>query len=413
MADVKKKEVRTPLKKTTAEFMLIGEVKINDFTFKIDQESTASDWVKNVLNLGVDCGNGNIIYAGLDGGYGSERENVLNVHGIKENDKKKKQDDWDNKFTIAWEDRLDETILETIGEMCFIKIGIEKQVKDKQVKDKKETTYIKKFLSAYDAVAYVQECLKDGMVVNVKGDLKYSIYNGSSQVKKEIKSIFLSKVEDPSKYKATFTQTICVDKDSVGKLDKDKAVFPITARVIDYTKLYNDKLVKSSIGFFQTFELEVDKVKPENTKNILDKLYRPKKNIDEITVEGELIEGNATVAVTEKDLPEDIRDLISMGVFSLEDALSKLVINGPKEKRMIIKRPLIKMVGKEDEDKKPIIVRTLDKYKESDFFFDFMIEEEEKEEEDEELNIDEDVVVDEEELDLDDTSWMAALGDEE
>jgi len=71
-----------------------------------------------------------------------------------------------------------------------------------------------------------------GTVINVKGGFKYTTYNDTVQVKKEIKSIFLSKVDDATKYKATFTQAILLDKNSVGKLDKEKAVYPIYARVV-------------------------------------------------------------------------------------------------------------------------------------------------------------------------------------
>ena len=37
-------------------FMLIGEAKVNDYTYKLDEKSEKSDWVYNSLNLGVYCG---------------------------------------------------------------------------------------------------------------------------------------------------------------------------------------------------------------------------------------------------------------------------------------------------------------------------------------------------------------------
>ena len=83
-----KKEEQLGLKKGKAQFMLIGEAKVNDYTFTMDKESTKSDWVWNQMNLGVDCGNGNVIYSDMMGGYGSERDNVVYVHGVKEVDGK-------------------------------------------------------------------------------------------------------------------------------------------------------------------------------------------------------------------------------------------------------------------------------------------------------------------------------------
>ena len=391
-----KKEDKKPLKKGQSSFQLIGEAKLSDFTFKMDETTTKSDWVWNKLNLGVDCGGGNVVYADLMGGYGSERDNILYVHGVKKNDKDKDVDDYKNQFTIAWEDRFDEEILETIGNQCFITVGLEKDIKEK--------TFAKTFLSPYDAIEYIQEHLKNGMVVNIKGDYVYKTYQDSTQAVKEITSIFLSKVDDPSKYKAVFTQTILLDKDSVGKLDKEKSIYPIYAKVVDYVKEYDGKLVKQNIAFDKIFELEVDKIKPENTKKFLDKVLKVKKDITEVTIEGDIIEGQSLVNITEADIPADIMELIDMGAYTMEDAINKLAVGGSKEKKMVIRRPAIKMVG-EDDNKKPIILKTEGQYKDDDLLFDFMIKKEESEESDAENN-------EEEEKDEEDLSWMDALDEE-
>ncbi len=355
-----KKEEKIPLKKGKAQFMLIGEAKVNDYTFTLDKESDKSDWVYNVMNLGIDCGNGNIIYSDMMGGYGAERDNVLYVHGITEKDGKK-TDDYENRFTIDWADRFDETILESIGEGCFIKVGIEKDSKDK--------TFTKKFLSAYDAIEYAQQHLETGTVINAKGNLKYQPYNDMITTKKELTSIFLSKA-NPEDYKAVFTQTLLVDGDAIGKVDKEKAVFPISAYVVDYVGKYNGKDVKSSVAFTKTFELEIDKSKPENTKKLIQKMFTPSKKglLVEVTVEGALLEGASVVNITLDDVPEDIRELIELNVLTEEEAINKCAIGGNKEKRMIIKKPLITFVG-EGEDKVPVLAINKDKYKETDLIF--------------------------------------------
>ena len=123
----KTKEI-TPIKKGVSQFNLIGKAKVSDFTFKIDVASgkEGSDWIYNQMNLGVDCGENGTIYADLMSGYGSERDNVVYVHGKKEDDNGREVDDFDNKFSIDWEDRLDEDNFDSIGEMCFITVGIEK-----------------------------------------------------------------------------------------------------------------------------------------------------------------------------------------------------------------------------------------------------------------------------------------------
>src|SRR5690606_25401921 len=134
--------------------------KVSDYTYKIDEKSEKSDWIYNALNLGVFCGEKHgVVYAEMMGGYGAERDNVIYVHGKKDDGK----DDFENRFTIDWDDRFDEDILDEVGDMCFLTVGLEK--------DKNDKVFYKKFLSQYDAIVYIKENLTDGMVVNVKGNL--------------------------------------------------------------------------------------------------------------------------------------------------------------------------------------------------------------------------------------------------
>lgn len=358
---------KTPLKKGVSSFMLIGEAKINDYTYKIDEKSEKSDWIYNTLNLGVYCGETNgTVYAELMGGYGTERDNVVYVHGKKDNG----QDDFENRFPIDWDDRFDEDILESIGDMCFLTVGLEH--------DKSGKVFYKKFLTPYDTIAYVHENLSDGMVVNVKGNIKYSPYNDQTQTKKEITSIVLSKADNVSKYCAKFTQTMLLTKDSLGKADKDKGVIPIYAKVVDYIKEWKGTEVKTNIPYSKTFEYEIDMNNRDLVEKVVAKLLKVQKDVTEITFEGDLIEGGAIVTVTEEDLPDDIKALIDIGVYTLEEALTKCTVNGGRERRMVIRKPLIKMVEGKDETKTPVVQKFDRKYKEEDLVLDFMFADEDK-----------------------------------
>ena len=377
--------------------MLIGEAKVNeDYTYKIDEKSEKSDWVYNVLNLGVDCGEKHgIIYTEMMGGYGAERDNVVYVHGKKDDGK----DDFDNRFTIDWDDRFDEKILEDIGDMCFLTVGLER--------DKKDKVYYKKFLSQYDAIAYIKENLTDSTVLNVKGNLKYQLYNGNVSVKKEITSIVLSKVDDSSKYFARFTQTMLLSKNSIGKADKDKGVLPIYAKVLEYTKDYNGKEVKQFIPMSKTFEYELDLTNRALVEKVVEKVFKVKKGITEITFEGDFVEGGAVVTATEDDLPQDIKDLIDIGAYTLEEALAKCTLGGGKERRMLIRKPIIKMVG-DDDNKVPQIQKFEQKYTDEDLILDFMIETEEDNDDNIESEV-ENNEVEETISDVEDTSWLDNL----
>lgn len=347
-------------------FNLVGKAKISeDYTFKINAQSESSDWIYNSLNLGIDCGEkSGVVYAEMMGGYSAKGNSVIYAHGKDENGK----DDFESNLEIAWDDRFDKDVLEEVGDLCFITVGIEKK--------EDGNTFYKKFLSQYDAIAYIKEHLKPDTILNVKGRLKYSLYKGGVQVRKEINSIVLSKVDDVSKFAARFTQSILLDKNSVGEPDKAKSIIPIYAKVLDYAKEIDGCEVKCQYPYNKTFEYEVDLNNKDLLKSIISKLFKVKKNVTQITFVGRFVEGGAVVQATLDDIPDDIKDLIALGVYTEEEALRECSDNGNKEKRMVLVKPLIKKVG-DDENKTAVIQKFEDRYKEEDL----VVELEKKEEE--------------------------------
>ena len=351
---------RKALKKGKSTFNLIGKVKVTDKTFNLDN-TYGSGWTDNSMYVGVNCGNGNIVYAEMRSGFFPNQDTVIRAYDKTEKDESGKS----KSVEIAWEDRLDEDLLDNIADSSFITVGVEKDVKGK--------TVYKKFLTAYDAVEYLNEHLEDGMTVNVKGNMGYSEYDGNVSVKKEITSIVLSKVENESDFKATFSQTILVDAKSIGKKDEERGTITLEAYVIDYVgnpKIDGKKVeVKKNIVYPRTFEVAVNE-KPEITAKMLQRFFKPKKNnLNEITVVGNLIEGASIINITEDDIPEDIKELIDMGLYSEEEAEKKCAVgNNNREKRMIIIKPDIIYVGKEEE-RKPTVAYEENKYEDTDLYF--------------------------------------------
>lgn len=339
-------------------FNLIGRPIINDYTYKIDERSERSNWIYNALNLGVDCSDKyGVVYCEMMSGYSEDNENKIYAHGKKDDG----SDDFEQQLVVDWDDRFNDDVLEDVGDLSFITVGLEKT-------DKGQTFY-KKFLSAYDAIAYIKEHLTDDMVVNVRGNLKYSSYNDSVQIRKNITSIALSKADDVSKYKATFTQSILIDKDSASfkNIDKDKGVMYVDARVLDYVKEINGVEVKGQYPYKKTFEFAMNFENEKQCKTIYEKLLKVKKGVTQTTFEGEFIEGGAVVTTTLDDLPDEIKDLVLAGVYSEEEACAKCTANGNRERRMVLKKPMIKLVG---DDKVPVVQRFENKYSEEDLILD-------------------------------------------
>lgn len=354
-------EKKTIVKKDwQSSFTLIGKPVINDYTYKIDEHSEKSNWVYNALNLGIDCGeNFGTVYCEAMSGYNEENENRIYVHGKKDDG----SDDFEKQIIVPWEDRFNEEVLEEVGDLSFFVCGLEKTNADK--------TYYKRFLSAYDAIAYIRDHLTENMTICVRGNLKYSEYNGNVQVRKNITSIALSKAEDSSKYKASFTQTILLDKDSASlkNIDKDKGVMFVDARVLDYVKEVNGIEVKGQYPYKKQFEFALNLENEKQCKTIYEKLFKVKKDVTQATFEGDFVEGGAVVTATWDDIPDDIKDLVEMGVYTKEEALAKCTANGSRERRMVLRKPMIKLVG---DEKTPVIQVFHERYTEDDLYLDYL-----------------------------------------
>lgn len=422
-----KNEEKMELKSGRSQWNFLGRAKVNgDYTYTIEQAAAHSDWVSNKLNLGIDCGSGNVVYTEMFGGYGVERENKVFVFGKKYDEEKQKDvDDYTNKYTIAWEDRFNEDILSEIGYGRFIRIGLEKiedkfnelkslliklkengkasmeeveidliksltkelkpyyesiDLNTKFNKNHKDRTITKLFLSEYDAILYIKEHLKDGMIVNTKGGFKFerNDMSGAIYVKKAIKSMFLNNVEEDH-FKATFSQTILVDKDSIGNLDKEKNTYEINARVLSWTKMYNKEEVRQVVPMPVTFEFPMINT-PEQTKKVMNYMFKCKKGVSEVIVEGNVIEGAEVVAITEDDLPDDVKFFFQNEVFNEKQAKNASAIKTDREKRLIIKNPAMKRhYDKEGNVTNVTMELEEDKYTEDDLFFDFMSNNEDEE----------------------------------
>lgn len=341
-------------------FELVGKPKINEYTFKINEKSDKSAWMYNAMSLYVDCGEkfGDVACE-MMGGYSSEGNSFIYAHGKDENGK----DDFSeqSRITVAWEDRLNKNILETIGESCFFTVGIEK--------DKEDKTYYKKFLSEFDAIAYIKEHIDENMVLRIKGDLNYSLYNDNVVVKKKVRSIVLSKIDNPNDFKAEFTQSVLLDKSSVNAKDIDKAtgILPVYGTVLDYVKEINGTEIKGFYPMQKVFDYQLDLENEKQCSITLNKILKVKKGYTQVNFVGHLIE-NSTVTITYDDLPDEIKELVDGGIYPLEEALTKCTANKNKDKRMVLLKPEIKMEGKEG-NKAPRIMRFEDTYSEEELIF--------------------------------------------
>lgn len=360
-------------------FTLVGKAIVNDRTFSIEQRAQNSDYISNRMNLGVNCGSkyGNI-YCELWGGYSENRDTFIYVH-------KKNldgSDDFSNGDRIAWEDRMDENILSEVGESSFLKIGIENTSDGK--------VFIKKFISPYDAINYLNDYLKNGTKIRVNGHLKYDYYNGNVRVRKEIERINI--VSDDTPDSATFVQSILLTKGCAGEVDMKTGACPVDGIVLEYFKTFNNKEVNGCVPLHKNFEYDFSRFlsEPKKIKAIKDTFFGVRKGVTEIKFEGEFIENGSTVQITEDDLDEDVKLQIEFGLRTLEEALQTAAGSGSIVRKMVLIRPAMKDVELEDGSIKRTLDITERKYSEEDLALDCLADDDEAEENFEKISEEED-----------------------
>ena len=395
----------TPVKKQRSNFNLVGEVKLNDYSFKKDIISEKSGYQYSSMNIGVNVGNGLVLYSeGMGGFFPQEKDNkgASRPNRMYVNDK----DDFTNHYDISFVDRFDETIIGQVNEMNFFNVGIEKEfnIVDGE-KVYTDNIIRKKFLSEYDMVNYLSENLENGMVVNISGNVEYSVYNDEVQSRKKIKNIYLSK-KPKEEYKATFTQTILLNKDSIDKkIENDEVT--IYAQVPEYVGKIGNTPVKKTLVFPQTYTIPLT----DGTKKLMTKYMKAKKGkITEITMEGEYKSSVVVGEVNEDELSPDMKELVDMGLFTLEDAMEKQnqVIKGDRGTEVLmLRKPHVKQG--QGENSGVIINYVLDKYDETDLLTHYMFSDEVKEEKITEVpkqdGLEEGDVV----VDAEDSDWLNEL----
>lgn len=390
-----KKEVQK-LQKGKSYVTVVGKAKVNDKTYALDQGSKNpnSDYIYSRLNLGVQTAEGNVVYGEAMGGYSSSMNYPIKVK-TKEGEATE----------ISWSDRLTESVVETIRDYDTFRVGLIRDGEEPaEGEEDTRKLVVKRFLSAYDAIPYIKENLKDGMMIMVKGSYGFRNYKDEDQKAFKIESIFLSKQESGF---ANFVQTVLIDEDSITKEAlkeaKKTGEIAISARVVDYVGKVDGKKIGKNMTFNFPFHVKINQENPEQTEKIVSTLFKVKKNkIREITIEGQIFEGYDQAEVSAKDieLSADVKELIAMGLYSMEEAKEKMTVRGNKVSKMLFTRPFI--LKDKDDAKKIKMDFSDDKYVPEDLIVNI--------EEEEEKHIDFSGVGDEETSNEGDNSWLAGLG---
>ena len=100
-------------------------------------------------------------------------------------------------------------------------------------------------------------------------------------------------------------------------------------------------------------------------KKIYDKLFKVKKGVRQINFEGEFVNSGAVIQATMEDVPDDVKLLIEMGLYTEEEILTKYAAQGNTERRCILTKPIVRIEG-DEENKKAVIQMFDERYTEDE-----------------------------------------------
>lgn len=325
-------EVMNELKKGASSFKLVGKMTITPNTFKMENKSS-SGFISNKMYVGVNCGKGNTVYAQMFGGYAESGTSKLYLHGKQTdpNNPRRDIDDYSNQFEIAWGDRFNIDVLSDCGPSCFVQIALEK--------DTSGNLQTQKFLSEYDAIRYIKDVTdrmsaedKEKLVVTISGNIDYRYYEGKVTYQKTITSVKLTEVTE-DKYTATFTQTIYVDKDGIGKADMERKVLPLNVKVPEYVGKYKNVEIKSTVPLEVSMELDANaKIAPWLANNI-----KKSSGYAKAVIIGSFVESGSTESFDVSSLPTDVQKYIADGVLSEEDVMRTVASGNQRQQILTIK----------------------------------------------------------------------------
>lgn len=324
------------LRTTNGYFDVVGEIVVDTKTFTLGQPGKNNqNWIQNIFNPRIDADNGKSMYMRFSSGYDAVKGKTIYTRSKNESN-----------LEVSFVDRNNENILNLVDEKSFIKVGISKEmIKDEATgKEYKQWKY-KNFLDTFDVVAFLQQVMPmaSKQKVRITGTIKFSTYNGEVQRNYDIQSIYLlnnnEEVGKEMQPKLEFTQNFLLTKGCViDELDGEKGIATVNALVMIREKKEfktvpvkllmkpQDEQAKETYKRLipRFFEIDEDKVRRINLECIFEVGY---------------VSGN----VNENELPDDAKELLDLGLYTLEEVMKMYAVR-ERVDNLLIRRPKVKIV---------------------------------------------------------------------
>ena len=305
-------------------FEFIGNLEYKADDFVKNQKSQKSDWVSSKIAFYVKNGE-NRVRVNLMGGFNAKS-------------KLYKQDEEGNQLIIDFKDRQNKALTDKVVSWGKYKIGIEKEDKisldDKGqpiMENGKPKTYrgwkYIEYLADYDLINHLGEILneKNGMRVQVSGNITYSLYEGKIQTNYDVQRILFLTEEDKKEDKIEIIQELLIDntcskdffkKDEEGNkvlnlIKVDDKTDKIKLNCFTYQYKNKNERVLIPLEVFYVFENNEENRKKLTT--LMKKLFvLDNKTVRRMTISGTQFSGKSyeNVELPEEEVSDDLKDFL-------------------------------------------------------------------------------------------------------
>lgn len=337
------------IKTTGGYFDVVGDITIDAKTITLSQPGKNNpNWIQNVFNPKIEANDGKSMFMRFSSGYDKVKGKTIFTRNTQ-----------DAQMEIQFADRTNPNIISLVNEKSFIRLGVNKQkVKDDATGKEYMAWNYKQFLDTFDLIQFLQEALpiNTKVKVQIRGVVKFSTYNGEVQRNYEIQSMFLltgnEEVGKEMQPKLEFNQSVLLVKDCVdtSKLEEEGIATVSTLVMVKEKKEFKTIPVK--------FLMKATNDKQKAMYSKLVELYFniPEDKVRKMNLECIFEVGYVAGNVSEDELPQEAKDLIELGVYTIEEVV-KMYANKERVDNLLIKRPHMKIVNE-----KPVVDMSDEEY---------------------------------------------------
>jgi hypothetical protein len=293
-------------------FQFIGKIsrrKENSFV----EKKFDSGWLINELNLIMTCGD-NVQFLRASGGMWDEKhsnKNSVMTYKYNENGK-------DEPITVAWADRFDKNIIDSIANYRTYSVDTETKEAREEIKNSGDEAAIEKsnkkhkiFITAIDFVQWLNRVTSDektkDWVWKVTGDVEYSYSNG--QFYRNFVPRRVYHVDPKTEQQCVGTIKTFYSEDCIEETDND-FIFNV------YTQYYDSQYKKNC---FCDIPLVIDK-NHEKAKGLKRQYSKAEDDaVRELSVNVQYINGAQKVEISMEHLSDTQLEMIEDGLVTLEE----------------------------------------------------------------------------------------------